>query len=300
MSFFYRLNAEKMLKKIGHLHPNVQLPADKSKWDIGHRCLNYIAKVLPKDKILLPSWYLLLLDQIKTGMRSDISAHEADLLRKANKLSWPEVEKQRDGSEASVFMIQKHGAANCGEFAEVTEAWLRYHGVNAQTASVFFMENGERVCPRHEFTLYTLPGESCETVQDIAAPHVRICDAWSGLCGSARDVLNAYCHMLVMKRQGQLSPVCGGLDVIVELNTVYEGEEKEYVVGKTVVPADGWKPVIVFNKNPECYVKNRSDMTVCPDVNTRFPASTFKKCCTWRRVRTPWENNRCNGRGERK
>ncbi len=310
MTVFDNLYITWLLKKIGHLHPKIQLPADKAQWDIGHRCLNYLARQIPLDKILLPSYYNLIFDQIGAGVRNDLTDRELKLIQKAKDVGMPFIGKQRESDTASIAKIQKYRAANCGELAEVVTEWLKKQKVNAQQIDLFFMQDGVMLSERHSFAMYTLPGASEEIFKDISQPHVRICDFWTGKCGQAVDVLNEHCKMLVVEKYGNPMPVHSGLDVILETATADNMEDKKYVVGKTVARFErlGEKPKISVIKNPECYEHCDSIDLVPSDVakfwgmerHKFFPNSEFKKHFRWRRVPAPWELAVMYASGERR
>ncbi len=228
-----------LLKPVVHLYPTLELPADKAKWDMGHRCLAYMDKVLPLKSLMLHSFYYLLYGQVNVGKRILNAAECA-----AWKAVWPTAiaAQQRFWDEvhtpnATIDNLKAYRTAGCGELSVVACRWLQEQGVNAHRVSCFFW-NGKMPDDIHACVLFTLPGTSRLTLDEIMVdlnnPNVRICDPWFQKCGAAPDLLAHYANTFVAHGDNCYVPIGPGAKLCLE-SEVVAGKESLYHVGATAL-----------------------------------------------------------------
>lgn len=189
-----------LAKEVDPFMPKLQLPeasCDKYQWNIGHKCLKYLDKVLPSEKIFSASLASLVMRKIIAQEVSDSSkAPDWFIFAIAGFFKvgmFLDALRETKSSEL-LNGIKKLHVANCPEYATVTAMWLIKHNCRAtQTLMRYTDKKHKSVSDCHEFVLYSLDGRSFEEcVKDLNNPNVWIVDLWARKCAPASKMMNEY------------------------------------------------------------------------------------------------------------
>ncbi len=255
-----------LLKGVAHLCPQLDLPADKTQWDAGHKCLAYFNEVIPLNSLLLSSMYYLIYAQMGAGMRdlsdSDFNAWKSIYPVSVGQQSkfWKEVHTRN----ATISNIKEYKTAGCGELSIAACRWLKEQGINAYSADFCFYF-GKEPDDTHRFVLYTLPDTPrlsfAEMMRDLNNPNVRVCDVWCQKCGTVSELLNHYAGQFVAVKDNQYTPIMPGMKALVRESET-DLNSDIYAVAHVVACGDE-KQVVLFS-SPKCFcvAKQRLDIPV--------------------------------------
>ncbi len=216
-----------MVKRLEHLYPKLELPTDKSAWDMGHRCLAYMDKALPFRSLLSSSLYQHLFRQHLAGDRrlTGMDVSRINMLFPVCDARIKAFREDVKTDNATIENLKAAGVANCAELAVVARNLLDKQGVNAYHFKCLFKSTSEKFDDKHNFVLFTLPGtpqlKVDEILDDVNNPNVRICDPWFQKCGTVPEMMNYYANTFLMKRGNAYIHIPAGFTMIVEAEHCY-------------------------------------------------------------------------------
>ncbi len=212
-----------ILKRVSPLFPKPALPENKSEWNIGHFCLAYLDRVLPRTHLVRPS-YIWLLTAHATRVQSPLEESlRATLLETINVCSpRRDMLKQMPLSEVCEFTLNQLRVANCGEVSKVGWDWMRNFDFKAYwVSSAFYSPQFQALTPLdHSFIMFDDREGATTTLPDMFArlndPHVKICDPWLGMVGTAQEMMKQWANAMLYGSNDakQVAPIPAGSSFI--------------------------------------------------------------------------------------
>lgn len=263
---------QQLIDSVKHLYPKAVYPENKADWDMGHRCLAYMEKALPMDKMILPSWLLLLSQHCVVGLRHNFSQkkflHVLDVWAKGN----DRLGELRKAHKCHCMeSIRAYGVANCGELANVACDWLCEQGQEAYKVTLTVQsKNKEDASDGHCFVLYTADGSKKsfnQMVNNLSSPNIRIVDLWTQKCGSAKDLLDEYTQLLLCDKDIMRPTVFQKGQSVMLMQDIFNF----YQVGEIGEKAEGQKCLNYYKEPIKCSSFSiRDDMSVAAKVERHF------------------------------
>lgn len=193
---------QKYLKIISPYYPKASYPLNPNEWNMGHKCMAYMDKKIPYEKILTPSWIMMFLQKsmLRETLPPDLNIKTLiNMYFFANQ----QLIKIRYANNTPLLsLLKKHGTANCGEWGKIAQEWLQKQGVPCQRIGIKIMSDEESNQASHVFILFhQKKPELChdfeEAIQHLNDPDMYILDLWCRCCAPAKEMLNTYCRELI-------------------------------------------------------------------------------------------------------
>lgn len=266
---------QQLIDSVKYLYPKAVYPESKADWDMGHRCLAYMEKALPLDKMILPSWLLLVSQHGAVGLRNDFSQkqffHVLDVWEKGG-ARLGELRKARKSH--CMESIRTYGVANCGELANVAQDWLCQQGQEACKVTLTVRsKNQENLSDGHCFVLYTADGSKksfTQMINDLSSPNIRIVDLWAQKCGPAKELLDEYTQLLLCDKNIMRPAVFQEGQLVMLMQDIFHF----YQVGEIGEKAEGQKCLNCHKKPIETpYASTGDFMNVVAEIDRHLGMS---------------------------
>ncbi len=193
-----------LLNKVAHLIPAPKLPADRSNWNVGHHCINYLDSVLPRDYVLRPSyvWLLVARHQLKLPGAVRVPAPVVKTIISVGQ-NRRKAMQHMPLKDIDVDLLNFARVANCGELSKIGYDWMSGLGINAHWAGcAFYSPDMKRLEPLpHQFIIFDEREGADLTVaqmfERLDDPNIKICDPWLGESDTAKKMINRWTNVML-------------------------------------------------------------------------------------------------------
>ncbi|MGN1062935.1 MAG: hypothetical protein ACI4QM_01240 [Alphaproteobacteria bacterium] len=195
---------EQLIELVKHLYPTSVYPQNQADRTIGHTCMAYFDKHMPREHILTPSWVEAVLLQKK--IKGQLSNAEIIQYRQILELSYERLKAFRLDRKRYTTnllrLIKARKVANCQEFGDLTRQWFDANGIPNQEVTLKLYNAQQQKYAGHVFVLFhTKKPRICANfkvaLNYLTDTDLYIADLWMGQCAPAISLINQYLNLFV-------------------------------------------------------------------------------------------------------